>query len=279
MSSADATQRRHQCRGIALEAGELLRSRFGNPGEVRAKAAPLGDEERWQDVVTEVDDLSEQLIVDRIGGIDPHARILAEEGGLISARGAALDEDPAQSGELWIVDPLDGTVNFAHGIPHFCVSIACWRDGVPLAGAIVDPMVGESFSFERHAADDQRAFHDDLQVRLAAGVRAGESVLYVGGGGPRLVPLLRSFRSWRRLGSAALALAWTGVGRCAAYVQPGMLHPWDWAAGVPFIEAAGGRVTDFSCASWSAPLQGRTGVVAASPPIHELVARQLAELT
>lgn len=263
-----AAGRRADCERIALEAAKLLRSRFGNPGEVRDKGEP-NDLERMYDVVTEVDDLSEQLVLGRIAELNPDAVILAEEGGFTDAHGAASDiADAADADELWLVDPLDGTINFAHGVPHFCVSVGCWRDGRPFAGAIVDPMVGETFSFERASDDDQAAFHDGVRLDLGAGPEPSNSLLCLGGGGAGMRALQVQFRSWRRLGSAALALAWTGTGRCGAYVQPGQLHPWDWGVGVPFIVAAGGIVTDAGGSQWSGRLTGTTGVIAAAPRIH-----------
>lgn len=271
MATGTATERRLDCERIAQEAATLLRSRFGNPGEVRDKGVP-NDLERLYDVVTEVDDLSEQLVLGRIAELNSDAVILAEEGGFTDAHGNPSDvQDAADAEELWLVDPLDGTINFAHGVPHFCVSVACWRRGRPFAGAIVDPMVGETFSFERTSDAQQAAFHDGTLLDLGTGPLPSVSLLYLGGGGVSMQALQRQFRSWRRLGSAALALAWTGTGRCGAYVQPGQLHPWDWGVGVPFIVAAGGVVTDAGGAPWASRLTGTTGVIAAAPAIHELI--------
>ncbi|MCW2949894.1 MAG: suhB 2 [Thermoleophilia bacterium] len=279
-----ASARRADCVRIAVEAGELLRMRFGQPGEIQGKGVEH-DHERIYDVVTEVDFLSEQLILTRIAELDAHALVLAEEGGLTRAdRSAALGDvdgrNASEADELWLVDPIDGTINFAHSVPHFCVSVACWRRGEPLAGAIVDPMIGETFSFEwddAAAGTTRAAYHDDLRIELGDGPSTTNSLLTIGGGGPSLVPLMRRFRSWRRLGSAALALAWVGVGRCGAYVQTGNLSPWDWAVGAPFVEAAGGVVTDGGGASWEPRLHGVTGVIAGSRLVHETIARQAAE--
>lgn len=269
---SSAADRRIDCERIGREAAVLLRSRFGDPGEVRDKGVP-NDLERMYDVVTEVDDLSEQRVLGRIHELNPDAVVLAEEGGFTAADGTRSDADPATAEELWIVDPLDGTINFAHGVPHFCVSIACWRLGEPVAGAIVDPMVGETFSFERHSPTEQSAYHEGHLLDLGPGPDPARALLAIGGGGGvSLAPLVREFRSWRRLGSAALALAWTGSGRCGAYVQSGMLHPWDWAAGVPFIQAAGGVVTDGGGIDWPGRLSGTTGVIAGAPGIHGAIA-------
>ncbi|MCW2923969.1 MAG: Inositol(or 4)-monophosphatase [Thermoleophilia bacterium] len=271
MSAESATQRRADCERIGLEAAALLRSRFGDPGEIQGKGEP-DDVDRIYDVVTEVDFASERLVLGRIAELAPSAFVLAEEGGLTDADGVRSEVRPEAAEELWIVDPLDGTVNFAHGVPHFCVSIACWRGGAPVAGAIVDPMVGETFSFERDPDGEGGAFHDGAPIHLGEGVAPSRTLLTIGGGGPSLVPLMRQFRSWRRIGSAALSLAWTGSGRCGAYVQPGLLHPWDWAVGVPFIQAAGGVVTDGGGLDWTPRLSGTTGLIAASRTVHADIA-------
>src|SRR5687767_8940962 len=114
---ADASQRRPDCLRSAREAGALVRRRFGNPGVVPHKGAP-NDLERLFDVVTEVDDLSEQLVLRRIAELNPDAVVLAEEGGFTDSDGIRTEADPAIAEELWLVDPLDGTINFAHGVPH-----------------------------------------------------------------------------------------------------------------------------------------------------------------
>lgn len=259
-----ATQRRADCERIAREAARLLRSRFGDPGTVSDK----GDPSVSYDVVTEVDFLTEQLVLGLIRECAPDSLVLAEEGGMTAADGTRVDVDPSEVDELWIVDPLDGTINFAHGIPHFAVSVACWRRGEPLAGAIADPMVGELFSFERTSADEQSAWHDGRRITLADPGGAGNTLVYVGNSASRMPELVARFRGVRQLASAALALAWVGVGRCGAYVQLGSLNAWDWAAGVPFIHAAGGVVSDQTGRGWPAPLDRTIGIVAAAPSVH-----------
>ena len=236
----DARQRRGECERIAREAAAFVRSRFGDPGEVSGK----GDPSVRYDVVTEVDVLAEQLVLKLIRECAPDAFVLAEEGGMTTADGTRVDVDPCDVDELWIVDPLDGTINFAHAIPHFAVSVACWRHGEPLAGAIADPMVGELFSFERPGADEQSAWRDDKRIQIVDPGDASDSLVYVGSSASRMPELIARFRGVRQVASAALALAWVGAGRCGAYVQFGSLSPWDWAVGVPFVQAAGGIVTD-----------------------------------
>ncbi len=263
-----ARDRRAGCERIASAAGHLLRDRFGDPGEVRAKGNPS----LAYDVVTEVDVLAEQLVLAGIADIAPDAYVLAEEGGLTRPDGTPVELLPADAHELWLVDPLDGTINFAHGIPHFACSVACWRDGEPLAGAIVDPMVGELFSFEREPGTTGRAFHDGRDVTLADPGGPQHALVYIGSSVRRLPELIARFAGCRQLASAALALAWTGVGRTGAYVQLGGLNAWDWAVGVPFVQAAGGVVTDSSGDSWPVPLTTTTGILAAAPSVHAAVA-------
>jgi myo-inositol-1(or 4)-monophosphatase len=259
-----ATQRRADCERIALEAGGLLRSRFGDPGIVRGKGA-VGDR---YDVVTEVDVLAEQLVLRGIDAIAPDALVLAEEGGVTSPRGARVAATVLDADELWIVDPLDGTINFAHDIPHFAVSVACWRAGEPVAGAIVDPMVGELFSFERTSDTERAAFLDGRELHLSPTVTASDSLVYLGSSAARMPELVANVRGCRQVASAALALAWTGAGRCGAYVQLGRLRPWDWAVGAPFVQAAGGMVTDPASGTWPPALDGATGILAAAPTVH-----------
>lgn len=272
---SSAADRRADCERIAGDAANLLRSRFGDPGEVRAK----GSESLAYDVVTEVDELAEAIVLAGIAEVAPESYVLAEEGGFTDPHGTAVEVDLEAASELWIVDPLDGTINFAHGIPHFACSVACWRDGRPLAGAIVDPMVGETFSFERHAGSDgqgARAFHDGRPVTMVDPDGAGNALAYIGSSVRRYPELIGRFRGCRQLASACLALAWTGMGRTGAYVQLGGLNPWDWAVGVPFVQAAGGIVTDEHMRDWPAPLTATSGIVAAAPSVHAELATVIA---
>jgi myo-inositol-1(or 4)-monophosphatase len=268
-----AADRRADCERIAGTAAALLQSRFGDPGIVSRKGNPT----LAYDVVTEVDVLAEQLVLRGIDEVSPDSFVLAEEGGLTTPRGISVDVVPADADELWIVDPLDGTINFAHDIPHFAVSVACWRGGVPVAGAIIDPMVGETFSFEREGSDSGQAFHQGDLVSIDDPGGPEHALVYIGSSVRRLPDVITRFRGTRQLASACLAMAWTGVGRTGAYIQTGGLNAWDWAVGAPFVEAAGGIVTDPHVGATRLPLVGRTGVLAAAPSIHEEIAPLLAE--
>lgn len=275
--SLEVSRARALAEALAASAGDLVRSRFGDPGQIDAKGVTAPGGFAW-DLVTEVDSLSEQHILDGIARHDPASLVLAEEGGIGRADGAEPDADRLAvggAGDIWVVDPLDGTVNFAHGIPHFCVSIALWRDGVPVAGAIRDPMVGETFSFEAATGDAShgwqgRAFHDGCPLVLAA-IDSHDTMACLGGSTPMSRDLVGRFRGWRRIGSAALALAWVASGRFGAYVQLGNLMPWDWAAGAPLVLAAGGTVTDGHLGAFPFPLEGNRGTVACAPGIHAVV--------
>jgi myo-inositol-1(or 4)-monophosphatase len=270
-----ARSRRDACERIAQQAGELLRSRFGTPGQVRRK----GTTQLAYDIVTDVDVLAEQLVLAGIASVAPDAVVLAEEGGLTTPAGARVELAPADADELWIVDPLDGTINFAHDIPHFAVSVACWRRGRPVAGAIVDPMVGETFSVELAGPDGDVAYHQGQPVLAPDPGSAGDALVYIGSSVRRLPELISRFRGCRQLASACLALAWTGVGRTGAYVQLGGLNPWDWAVGAPFVQAAGGVMSTPDGGAWQPPLVGTTGLMAAAPSVHEQIAPILAAAT
>jgi myo-inositol-1(or 4)-monophosphatase len=190
------------------------------------------------DPVTETDHASEEVVLSVIAEHRPNDAILAEEsGGTIPV------------GRLWIVDPLDGTVNFVHGIPQVAVSVALWEGDRPLVGVIYDPLRDECFS----ASEDGGAYlnqHpisvspiESLDRSVAAtgfpydhGDFADEYAQVVGA-------VLASVNGIRRFGSAALDLAWVAAGRYEAYWELG-LAPWDQAAGILIVREAGGRVTD-----------------------------------
>lgn len=187
------------------------------------------------DLVTDADRASEALIVARVQRAFPGAAILAEEGG--SYHGT--------SGERFIADPLDGTTNYAHRYPMFCVSIAYERDGVVEAGAIYAPMLGELFTASRGSG----ATLNGSPIQVSPIARVAEALVCTGFTPSRWEPngahferLQRAAQGLRRDGSAALNLAYVAVGRFDAFWEIG-LKPWDVAAGRLMIESAGGRVS------------------------------------
>jgi myo-inositol-1(or 4)-monophosphatase len=212
---------------VAREAGRQLREAFAGPRvNVTAKSSPT-------DLVSEADHAAERLIRERLAAARPGDGVLGEEGG--DAEGS--------SGLRWVVDPLDGTINFLFGIPQWAVSIACEDAQGTLAGVIYDPMRDELWTAERDgpALLDGRPIRgsdrSDLATTLVATgfgydaeVRAYQAAV-VG----KLLPQVRDIR---RFGSAALDLAWTAAGRHDAYYERG-LNAWDLAAGELLCRRAG----------------------------------------
>lgn len=212
------------------------------------------------DPVTAVDDAAEAAIFDALADLAPGDSVLGEESG-----GAGWDSE-----RVWIVDPLDGTVNFVHGIPHFSVSVAVWEGGEPMAGAVIDVIRGEEFT----AGKGEGTRLDGHPVSVARNREMGSSVIVTGfpydrqgnaDAYARVVgKVLEKVQGVRRLGSAALDLAWVACGRYDGYWEYG-LGPWDAAAGMLLVEEAGGTVTDHEGRRYR--LDART-IVAASPGIH-----------
>jgi myo-inositol-1(or 4)-monophosphatase len=191
------------------------------------------------DPVTEIDHASEAAVLSIISEHRPDDAILAEESG------GTIPGD-----RLWIVDPLDGTVNFVHGIPQISVSVGLWEGDQALAGVIYDPLRDECFS----AAAGRGAFlnghrievsdTDDLDRSVTATGFPYDHDDYADEYAEVLGAVLGSVNGIRRFGSAALDLAWVAAGRYEAYWELG-LAPWDQAAGILIVREAGGRVTDF----------------------------------
>ena len=190
------------------------------------------------DPVTETDHSSEAVVLSVIAEHRPDDAILAEESG-----GTIPD------GRLWIVDPLDGTVNFVHGIPQISVSVALWEGDRPLVGVIYDPLRDECFS----GADGHGAYLNERPISVSPVESLDRSVVatgfpydhgdYADEYAQVVGAVLASVNGIRRFGSAALDLAWVAAGRYEAYWELG-LAPWDQAAGILIVREAGGRVTD-----------------------------------
>jgi myo-inositol-1(or 4)-monophosphatase len=224
---------------LAVEAAEaagrlLLDGLAAGPTEVEAKSSPT-------DPVSDLDRASEALIVGMVRARRPDDAFLGEEGGDTSGR----------SRVRWVVDPLDGTVNFLYGFPAFSVSVAAEIDGVVVAGAVHDPVRGETFTAERGGGSwlGNRRLGVRTPADLAAAL-VGTGFAYdaaerarQGAALARLLPLVRDIR---RAGSAALDLCWVGAGRLDAYFESGT-HHWDRAAGLLVATEAG---------AWAGDLQG-----------------------
>ncbi|HET9852738.1 MAG TPA: inositol monophosphatase family protein [Candidatus Limnocylindrales bacterium] len=246
--------------GIAGRAGELLVDRIERLERVDYKSA--------KDVVTEADHLSEELIIDAIRAAYPGDGIIAEESG-DHALGSG-DAPTAGIGRAWVVDPLDGTINYANGIPFFCVSIALVEAGRPVVAVIHDPMRGETFA----ASDDGPATLDGLPIETSTKDRLSDFVISMALSGPALIArakaLRKAIRVSRSMGSAALALAYVGNGRFDAFVQQGGLSLWDIAAAGLIAERGGATVTNLAGGSWfDVGHKPRSiGILAAPPARH-----------
>ncbi|MCY4041155.1 MAG: inositol monophosphatase family protein [Gammaproteobacteria bacterium] len=195
-----------------------------------------------QEEVSEVDRRAEQAISEALREAYPDHAIIGEEFG----------GDPGSSEYVWYIDPLDGTVNYLAGIPHFCVSVGVLHRGVPAHGAIIDPIRGEEF----HASRGHGAYLNNRRLRVSANERLAQSVLATGSPHFRIkhhwpsylkihAHIGRNSRSERRSGSAALDLAYVAAGRIDGYWQLG-LKPFDIAAGVVMVREAGGMVADIA---------------------------------
>jgi myo-inositol-1(or 4)-monophosphatase len=229
-----------------------------------------------RDVVTEADHLSEAAIIAAIGRAFPDDHVLAEESGHSASSAGAGPVDgsgasaPVDAGHrIWVVDPLDGTVNYAAGIPHFCTSVALVVGGRPTVGVVMDPMRGDLFS----AVLGQGASMDGRPVRAFDG-DLGDSVISMAlppsGFARRELAVRKAVRVPRSMGSAALALAWVGNGRFGAFIQWRGLSLWDIAAAGLIAAEGGATVTSNDGGSWFDITRATraTGIVAAPAPHH-----------
>jgi myo-inositol-1(or 4)-monophosphatase len=239
-----------------------------------AQAAGLIREERsrWKyedlkfkkdsSLVTSIDVATEERLVSALGKLLPEADFMAEE---------AHKERPSSS-LMWIIDPIDGTTNFVHGFPPYCISVALWEEGKVVLGAVYEISQDECFFA---SAAKEGAYLNDRPIRVSAAGTLKESLLATGfmpGGFPEMDEYMYHFRTFmlntqglRRMGSAAMDLAWVACGRCDGFFEYG-LNAWDIAAGAFIVQKAGGSVTDFS--GGDDYLFGRQ-ILASNTAIHE----------
>jgi myo-inositol-1(or 4)-monophosphatase len=233
----------------ARAAGAVLMERFGGP------ARGLGHKTSDTDLVSDADRAAEKVIRELLEAERPDDGLIAEEG----------SRHEASSGRRWVVDPLDGTVNFLYGMPHWAVSIGLEEGGQVTAGVVLDPTRDECFRAVRGGGSELNG--NPIHVRdgqpldramIATGFsyqperRAAQAEVAA-----RVLPEVRDIR---RAGAAALDLAWLAAGRLDGYYERG-LSPWDWAAGRLLVEEAGGAVVEMP----DEPL----GLVAAGPALLE----------
>jgi len=237
---------------LVQSAGRLVAARYEDSGPVAYKGA--------RDIVTEVDHAAEALIRAGIAERFPTDAFYGEESG----------RDATVAARVWVCDPVDGTINYANGLPFFCVSLALVADGRPVVGVVHDPLRRETFA----AAADGPATLDDRPVRASAKERLSDVVmaLAVGGRAParRIARVRHEIRVSRTMGSAALSLAYVANGRFDAFSQTVGLSAWDVAAAGFIAERAGAVVTDLNGGPWfdlGAPTGG-IGILAAPAPHH-----------
>jgi len=252
---------------LALRAGRaaagLLLERFDGP------ASGLASKSSRTDLVSDADRDAERLIVDVIRAERPGDAIVAEEGTFTGGAGRGT------SGLRWLIDPLDGTINYLWGIPQWAVSIAvCDRDGGRL-GVVLDPSRGEAFTAIRGGG----ARLDGRRLELGPAPPLDEALIGTGFSyvpddrarqARRLLRVLPAVRDVRRYGSAAIDLAWVACGRLDGFFETA-LAPWDSAAGAILVTEAGGAVADLPPSDGAAAgiVAGPAGVVAALLPLLE----------
>jgi myo-inositol-1(or 4)-monophosphatase len=256
-------------RHVAAEASAFLRGAAGNVGRIDTKTSV-------RDLVTEWDRRTEDLIRARLQALTPAVPLLGEEGGAWAPETAAR---PGQA-DRWLIDPIDGTVNFAHGLPIFAVSIALERGGRPLAGAVYAPALG----WELYGHRGGGAFMNGERLAVSQVPSLPGALLATGFPYDRATNPDNNFDRWehfqrlagacRRLGAASLDLALVARGAFDGYWE-NQLKPWDVAAGIVLVEEAGGRVSSFD----GGPVSLANGqAVASNGTIHDAILAELAAL-
>ncbi len=250
---------------VAHEAGELLLGYYDGASPSEALTASIRSKSTRTDLVTAADRASEELVIERLLAERPHDGILGEEGG---AR-------QGTSGLEWVIDPLDGTINFVYGFPAFGVSIACESSDGTLVGVVFDPLRRETWS----AVVGQGAFLDHERVTVSADPPPLSEALIATGfsydadrrsaQGGLLATVLPAVRDIRRAGAAALDLCWVASGRLDGCYEAG-LAPWDLAAGALLVAEAGGALDLVG-----GLVPGAMTVVAGPPRLQQALCRLL----
>ncbi len=222
--------------GAARKAGKAILRDFGELENLQVMRKGLND------FVTKADLKAERVLKDELSRTRPHYGFVMEEGGVI--------EGPDKT-HRWFIDPLDGTINFMHGVPHFAISVGLEREGQLVAGVIYNPVTDELYTAEK----GQGAWLNDRRLRVSARRDLADSLIATGiphRGRPgqnefigEVNTIMREVSGVRRFGSAALDLAWVASGRYDAFWERA-LSPWDVAAGIVLVREAGGVVSDLS---------------------------------
>ena len=241
----------------------VLMEHYGQLSNIRTKG-------RQGDLVTEADEAAEAVVLAHLTSSTPEVGILAEESGSVGP----------SDGLQWMVDPLDGTTNFAHGYPFFATSVGlCWNNQ-PLLGAIAVPYLQKIY----HCCPGVGAFCNDTPISVSACRELSDSLLVTGFAYDRHTRLDNNYAEFcwlthrthgvRRGGAAAVDLAFVAEGLLDGYWERG-LAPWDLAAGVALVQSAGGLVTNYDCSAFDIK-SGR--ILAANPKLHGQISAELTQV-
>ncbi|WP_339145671.1 MULTISPECIES: inositol monophosphatase family protein [unclassified Sutcliffiella] len=240
------------------EAGERIRASFSNELMIDTKSSA-------DDLVTNIDRETEQFFIERIRETYPEHQILGEEG-----FGDELDK---LDGTVWIIDPIDGTMNFVHQQRNFAISVAVYEDGVGKVGLIYDVVHDELY----HAKLGEGAYLNDTKLPDLEEVTVERAVIALNAtwitenkriDPTILAPLVKKVRGTRSYGSAALEMAYVATGRIDAYITL-RLSPWDFAAGLILVNELGGKVTTLH--GEPLDLLGQNSVFVSKPGLHEVI--------
>jgi len=240
---------------LCHRAGEIQMEHYERLEKIEAKGP--------RDVVTEVDHLCEALVMNAVRERYPEDAFVAEEIGEVAAAGQAV------SRRVWIVDPLDGTINYANGIPFFCISIGLVADGIPVVGVVFDPTRDETFA----AAVDGPALRNGNPIAVGRKELLADLVVTLAVGGRGTIvkrrKAVQSIRANRSMGSAALTLSYVACGRFDVYAQGAGISAWDVAAAGLIAERAGATVTSLDGSPWfDLARQPKKWSCLAAAPVH-----------
>lgn len=258
------TERQELMQGLIREAGTLALSYFRHPTRLNIESKGT------QDFVTAADRAVEALLVTRIGDVFPADAIIGEEGG--------SHGDISGSGATWIIDPIDGTANFARGLPFWCISVGLMVGSEIEIGLIYDPVTNELFSARRGAG----SLCDGQAIRVSEVVSPERARINLGFTFRRkpeffltaIERMVANKCDWSRLGSAALGLAYVASGRLDGFWAP-FVNAWDVAAGICLVKEAGGVVSDFLADDG---LRNGNAILAATPGMAGFFQSQLHDL-
>lgn len=246
-------------RELVLDAGEQIRNSFKNQLTIDFK-------ENASDLVTNMDKQIEQFFINKINDTFPAHRILGEEG--------QGDDVTSLEGTVWIIDPIDGTMNFVHMQRHFAISVGIYHNGEGIIGLIYDVAADDLY----YAIKGKGAFFNDVQLPMLHSIDIGEAVIGINAAwgiekkridGSIIPSLIQDVRGTRSFGSATIEMAYIATGRIDGYISL-RLSPWDYAAGKIIIEEVGGRISSIN-GEHLGMLTKQTPVFAAKPGLHEYI--------